>query len=372
MKTPFYAVVMAGGRGTRFWPLSRAHRPKQLLSLLGPNTLLRETVDRILPVFGTENTIVVTVASHEKAVRAELPFLSSKNFLSEPFGNNTAPAIGLAALEIERRQSGSVMAVLPADHWIATPASFRRMLKHACRLATRSPEFLVTMGVTPRYPETGFGYILRGPALPAKTGPTAYRVKRFKEKPNSSSARRIINAGGLWNSGIFVWRSATVLERLKESSPGIAEPLFAIAQEGRGRSLTSRGKNTRSSLERHYRQMPNMSIDHAVLEPASSKGQVVTIPADFSWNDVGSWEALHQLLAHDSKGHTGHSRSISVDSRNCLLVGKERLLVLLGVEGLAVIDTPDALLVANLARSQDLRKVVDALGANSDTRHLLD
>jgi mannose-1-phosphate guanylyltransferase len=372
MKTPFYAVVMAGGRGTRFWPLSRNHRPKQLLSLLGHNTLLRETVDRILPVFGPENTIVVTVADHEKAVRAELPFLSSKNFLSEPFGNNTAPCIGLAALEIERRQPGSVMAVLPADHWIATPASFRRALLNACRLATRSPELLVTMGVTPRYPETGFGYILRGPALPAKTVPIAYRVKRFKEKPNTSSARRIINAGGLWNSGIFVWRCATVLDRLKEFNPGIAQPLYAIAQDSRGRSLTNRGKKTRSSLERNYRAMPNISIDHAVLEPASSKGQVVTMPADFSWNDVGSWQALHELLAHDAQGHSGHGRWIGVDSRNCLLVSKKRLLVILGVEGLAVIDTPDALLVADLARSQDIRKVVDALGANSATRHLLD
>lgn len=372
MKIPSYAVVMAGGRGTRFWPLSRSHRPKQLLSLLGTKTLLAETIDRILPLFRPENVIVVTVAEHHKAVRTELRSLPSENFLAEPLGNNTAPCIGLAALEIERRHPGAVMAVLPADHWIGAPANFRRVLTSAARLAARRPELLVTIGIAPRHPETGFGYILSGPALPGKTAPTAYQVKRFKEKPGLASAKRIIDAGGLWNSGIFVWRCSTVLAQLREFNPGIAGPLDAIAEESRGRSLTSQGRKTRTLLERHYRRMPAISIDHAVLEPASRRGRVATIAADFGWNDVGSWAALHGLLPHDADGHAGPGRRMSVDSRNCLLFGKERLLVLLGVEGLAVIDTPDALLVADLGRSQELRKVVDALSASSGTRRLLE
>lgn len=372
MTTPLYAVVMAGGRGERFWPLSRAHRPKQLLSLLSPKTLVRETVDRILPVFGTENVLVVTVTEHFKAVRNDLSFLPARNFLAEPTGNNTAPCIGLAALEIERRHPRAVMAVLPADHWIANGAKFRRTLRSACRIAARNEGLLVTLGMPPKHPETGFGYILKGRAFPQDSGTGVYRVKRFKEKPNITEAKKIIKAGGLWNSGIFVWRATTILECLNHFATGIGEPLAEIAQRSRGQSLTGRNKQIRALLQQGYERMPSISIDHAILEPATTTAQVVTVAGDFSWNDVGSWRALQQLLKHDHHGHGGHAQWLSVNSSHCLLFGREKLLVLLGVHGLAVIDTPDALLVADLERSQDLKEVVHLLTTNPTTRHLLD
>jgi len=372
MKTPLYAVIMAGGRGARFWPLSRAHRPKQLLSLLSPKTLVRETVDRVLPIFGPENLIIVTVAEHFDAMRDELSFLPARNFLVEPIGNNTAPCIGLAALEIERRHPRSVMAVLPADHSITGGTAFRRTLKLACRIATRNEELLITLGVPPEHPETGFGYILKGSVFTEDTGAAVHRVKRFKEKPNVNGAKRIIKAGGLWNSGIFVWRAATILKYLAAFEPVIADSLNEIAQKTHGKSLTTRDKRTRALLHDSYRRMSSISIDHAVLETAARKGHVVTVSGDFTWNDVGSWSALHRLLNRDQQGNGGHARWLSVNSRDCLLFGQERLVVLLGVDSLAVIDTPDALLVANLEQSQDLKEIVQLLKSDATTRHLLE
>lgn len=353
-----YSVIIAGGKGTRFWPLSRSRRPKQLLKILSPKSLLAETAERSFPLGGRDQTLVVTVAEQLSALRRELRALPAKNFLAEPEGKNTAPCIGLAALEVSRRNPDAVMIVLPADHWVADVQGFQRTLRAACELAERH-EHLITVGIRPDYPETGYGYIMKGEALDGKKPPVAFQVKRFTEKPAIAKATRLVRQGSLWNSGIFVWRAATLLELLARFQPEIAGALAAIAKAARGKPLSS--PKVRPLMARAYRRMPSISIDYAVLEPASSEGRVLTLEADFGWSDVGSWAAVHRMMHKDAHGNAGNGRWIGMGAKNCLVHAPDRLVVLLGLENAVVVDTPDALLVGDLKRSQEVRELVDEL-----------
>ncbi len=355
-----YAVIMAGGKGTRFWPLSRAHHPKQLLKISGKRSLLRETADRILPLSGLKKTLVVTVEEHHRAVRKELPLLPNENFLVEPQGKNTAPCIGLAATELARRDPNAIMVLLPADHWISDLRSFSRTIKAAMKLAERNAA-LVTIGIRPGYPETGYGYILRGKKIKGPAGLSVYQVEGFKEKPTVKKARQLIRSGSLWNSGIFVWRISTILEMLRRFSRGIYDGTQRIRVAAKKSSLGTPAPRLRSILRREYRKMPSISIDYAVLEKAGAEGKVLTVEAQFGWSDLGNWAAVHRMLPQDRGGNVAIGKWLGVKTKNCLIYSPDRLVTLLGIQDIVVVDTPDALLVADLKRSQEVRDLVEEL-----------
>ena len=354
-----YSVIIAGGKGTRFWPLSRSHRPKQLLKILGRRSLINETASRVLSISGRKQTLVVTVAEQLNALRKELHRLPRRNFLAEPYGKNTAPCIGLAALEVVVKNPGAVMVILPADHWVTDIDAFRNTIGSAVEIAMRQNS-LVTIGIRPNYPETGYGYIMKGKSLGGKSG-AAYQVERFREKPSVSMAQQLIRQGSLWNSGIFVWKASLLLELLQRYQPTIARGLEQIKKAARGKSLGAPSPRIRDIVAREYKKMPNISIDYAVLEKAGSEGKVITLEADFGWSDVGSWAAVHRMLPHDENGNAGNGKWLTLGAKNSLIHGADRLVVLLGVENTVVVDTPDALLVGDIRRSQEVRELVNEL-----------
>lgn len=370
MNNHCYAVIMAGGQGTRFWPLSRAHRPKQLLKILGRKSLLRETTDRILPLFGRKKTLVVTVEEHSRAVRKELPLLPYENFLIEPQGKNTAPCVGLAAIELARRDPKAIMALLPADHWISDLRSFSRTIKAATQLAEQN-DALVTIGIRPGYPETGYGYILRENQIKGPAGLSVYPVKGFKEKPSLQKARQLIRSGSLWNSGIFVWRASTILEMLRRFSPAIYDGIRRIRGAAQESSRGTPAAKRRSILRREYRKMPNLSIDYAVLEKAGAEGKVLTLEGHFGWSDLGNWAAVHRMLARHRGDNVGIGKWLGVKIKNCLIYSPDRLVTLLGIQDIVVVDTPDAVLVGNLRRPQEVRDLVEELHRSGYGRYTI-
>jgi mannose-1-phosphate guanylyltransferase len=302
---------------------------------------------------------VVTVAQQLNASRRELRTLPQRNFIVEPEGKNTAPCIGLAALEVRNRDPEGLMIILPADHWVGDVAAFRHTLKVAVALADRYDQ-LVTIGIRPNYPETGYGYIMKGKPLDAKPG-GVYQVKRFREKPSASIARRLIRQGSLWNSGIFVWKAATLLQLLRRYQPAIAAKLEIIGKAATGQTLGHPTPRLRRLIARKYKQMPNISIDYAVLEKAGLEGKVLTVEADFGWSDVGSWAAVHRMLPLDQNGNAGNGNWLARGASHCLVHAHDRLVVLLGVRDTMVVDTADALLVGDLKRSQEVRELVEEL-----------
>jgi mannose-1-phosphate guanylyltransferase len=360
MPTTSFSVIIAGGKGTRFWPLSRARRPKQLLKIIGTKSLIAATAERVAPLSGSARTLVVTIADQLDAMRRELRDLPKANFLAEPQGRNTAPCIGLAALEIIRRDPEAMMVVLPADHWVRDSAAFRKTLNSAVRLAKRHDQ-LITIGIRPEYPETGYGYIVKGKPVTVENSARPFVVSRFTEKPSLPAARRLLRLRALWNSGIFIWKAATVLELLARYQPAIGERLETIKRAAAGKSLANPNPRLRALITREYKKMPNLSIDYAVMERAGSESRVLTLEADFGWSDVGSWAAVHRMRQKDRNGNAGQGRWFGLNTKNSLIHTTDRLVVLLGMDNTVVVDTPDALLVGDLRRSQEVRDIVEEL-----------
>jgi mannose-1-phosphate guanylyltransferase len=263
----------------------------------------------------------------------------------------------LAALEVVARDPGAVMVVLPADHWVKDVEGFRGTVRSAVEIAARR-DSLVTIGIRPNYPETGYGYIIKKTLLGGKA---AYLVKRFTEKPTLSGAQRLIRQGALWNSGIFVWKASILLESMRRYQPAIFKALQQIQKAAGEKSLAGPTSKIAGIVEREYQRMPNISIDYAVLENAGTEGKVVVLEADFGWSDVGSWAAVHRLLPHDENGNAGTGKWLTLGAKNSLIHSRDRLVVLLGVEDIVVVDTPDALLVGDIKRSQEVRELVDEL-----------
>ncbi len=337
------ALILAGGSGTRFWPLSRKRRPKQLLTLEGERSLLRDTLERLRPLVGPESVWVCTTEALGEGVRAELPEVPPGQVLLEPEGRNTAPAIGWSVRSMPEARRG-VVAVLPADHRVGNPAAFRDTLERAGRMVEREDR-VMTLGVTPRWAETGYGYLELAPGAGAEG---VRRVRRFVEKPTPENAARFVASGDyLWNAGIFLFRGATFLEVLARLQPELAAGLEEIARApGRLREL--------------YARLPSDSIDYAVMEKLDA---ISTLPLDCGWSDLGSWEALAEVLPPDAQGNTGRGEVVAVDSRDNLLVSDAGTIAVLGVEGLVVVRTGDAVLVCPKARSQEVRQVIAELAA---------
>jgi mannose-1-phosphate guanylyltransferase len=344
---------MAGGAGTRFWPRSRVHTPKQLLALRGERSLLQETVARVSPPIARERVLVVTARAHARGVARQLPGAVRRHLLVEPQGRNTAAAIALAALRVARRAPEAVLAVLPADHVVGDLPAFRSDLRLALEVAERSGA-LVTIGVAPTHAETGYGYIRLGAALPDARGRCAWAAE-FIEKPDRVRAEALVASGDvLWNSGIFAWRASAILAALRAHVPEVVEPLERAGASPR-------------ALAAAYRRLPSISIDYGVLERAA---RVAVVRARFRWSDVGSWAAVAALWSGGNGGNALRGRTLSIDSRGCLVDSPERLVAMLGVEDLVVVDTPDAILVCRKDRAQDVRLVVDELRRRGLRRYL--
>ncbi len=347
-----YAVIMAGGVGTRFWPLSREARPKQLLALAGPRSMLAETALRLRGTVPLDNILVATAKRYQRQVARELPGLPARNILCEPVGRNTAPCIGWSALEVAARTPDAVMAVLPADH-VITPASvFKRELGRAFAEAD-SLERLLAFGVRPTGPATGYGYIKAGPRL--GRGGRVRSVARFCEKPGLAKAKRFVADGNYyWNAGMFVWSAATILEEIERWLPELHRGLARMEAARR------RGRIPQAAIDRIYPKLPGISIDYGVMERSR---RAAVVAAGFDWNDIGSWDAVADLWPKDADGNASTGRLLSVDAHDNIVASEGRDVALVGVDGLAVIDSGDALLVCRRDKSQEVRRVVDALRA---------
>jgi mannose-1-phosphate guanylyltransferase len=349
---PLCAVLLAGGRGTRFWPRSRTRTPKQLLNIAGPQTMLRDSVARLEPLFDAKNFWAVTNVEQAAGVRREMRIASSHHVLAEPAGRNTAAAIGLAAIHLAHEHGDAIMAVLSADSYIAHAAKFRTLLRAALENAS-TPGHLVVVGVPPTIPETGYGYIELGPVVARPRGIKAYAVKRFTEKPALPLARRYVASGRyLWNAGMFFWRVSTFLENLERYVPTTHAALLELAK-------TIGTRKYQSALASIYPKLENISVDYAIMEPATraAKNHVSVIPASVGWSDIGSWSAVYDLLTkthgtnlaaadcftHDAEGNYFHSH---------------KFVAAIGVNNLVLVETDDAILICPRDRAQDVGKIV--------------
>jgi mannose-1-phosphate guanylyltransferase len=361
----FYPVILAGGRGTRFWPLSRKRRAKQLLALDGKQTMIQQTVARLAPLAASGRFWVITNNDLRPAILGQLPKLLPKQIVAEPAGRNTAPAIGLAAFLLLRHDSHAVLGLFPSDHVIADPAQYRATLSRGIEIAA-SGENIVVLGIRPTRPETGYGYIETGSrdaAAPDELGTSSLRVRRFTEKPDLAVAKQFLDAGNyFWNSGMFLWRADTLANALREHLPSTASLLEKIA-------ATYGTRKFAETFRKLYPKCENISVDYAVLEPRSAKGEVESrifcLPSDFGWNDLGSWTALHEhhlakaKSAGESPGST--SGSFALNAKNNYVHAPGKFVALVGVSNLVIIETDDALLVTTLDQSQDVGKVVKHL-----------
>ncbi|MBI4962294.1 MAG: mannose-1-phosphate guanylyltransferase [Desulfomonile tiedjei] len=346
-----YAVIMAGGSGTRFWPQSRQSRPKQLLKIAGDKTMIRATVERVLDEISFERIMVVTSESYAQEISGELPELSSDMLVCEPQGRNTAPCIALAAYKLLKKDPEAVMAVLPADHVIADEQAFRKALKAAAEVAS-SGDYLITFGIVPNKPETGYGYIELGERATEQAQAPAFKVKRFVEKPDQQRAEEYIKAGTfLWNSGMFVWKASVIIENFEKHLPGVSE---AIARISSAFGTEEEGK----AIAEVYNSIEGVSIDYGIMEKAAN---VLVIPIDVGWNDVGSWASLHEVWANDHDGNIIFGELIALAASGCVVSSPHKLTALIGVEDLVVVDTPDALLVCRKDKAQDVRKLQELL-----------
>ncbi len=347
-----HAVILAGGSGSRLWPMSRQNLPKQFLTLDGDATLLQTTIDRLSPTIVAKDVLIVTQESHAKgeAYHALLPYRT----LFEPIGRNTAPAIALAAACLMAEGEDPVMVVLPADHIIKDEARFRAHLDVAIRAAQGGK--LVTFGIRPTRPDTGFGYIK------AHRGEDVYEVERFTEKPDLETAEHFLKDGDYyWNSGMFVWRASVILAEIQRYLPAVHQIVQTILAESRA------GATFQQAVEKHFAAMPSISIDYGVLEKSD---RVSLIPCDIGWNDVGSWQAVHEVAPKDENGNAIQGNVIAIDCKNSLIRAEKRLVAVIGVEDLCVIETADAVLISKSDQTQRVREVVDALHEQGATEHI--
>jgi mannose-1-phosphate guanylyltransferase len=367
-----YAVIMAGGIGSRFWPQSRKARPKQFLDVFGDGTLIQNTVARLQGLVPPERCLVVTHERYVEQVQAQLPAVPEANILAEPMRRNTAPAIAYAATVLEARDEDATLIVLPADHVIRNVKRFHDVLQVALAKA-QEPGTLVTIGIKPTHPETGYGYIqYDGPSAQseddedatdgaaddgaAEAGAlAAYPVRTFAEKPDRATAERFIESGDfLWNSGMFIWRADTILDQMATHLPD-AHEAFAALREAAGTDREA------LAVVKAFQNSPSISIDYGVMERADA---VYVVPGSFGWSDVGDWRAVYELSAHDEQGNAVEGEAILHDASRCYVQTDDRLVVLVGIHDAVVVDTDDAVLVCHRESTQQVKNVVEYLHAH--------
>ncbi len=346
-----YAVIMAGGSGTRFWPRSRRDRPKQLLNITGDEILLKKAVELIKPITPPERIKIVTTRAQAEAVMRILPEIAQRDIIAEPFGRNTAPAIGISALYVEQDRPGSVMVVLPADHDIEDQELFRQTIRAAVSRALQG-DSIVTVGISPRAPETGYGYIEAGKLI--DTEPAIRTVTSFHEKPDLQRAKDFLERGCFfWNSGMFIAKASVMLKEIGEHLPRTYELLMEI------RASLGRGDEQRIIGEA-YGKMEAVSIDYGVIEKSRN---VLMVEGNFGWDDVGCWPSAAQCWPHDGEKNACIGEVVNLDSSGCIVHSPKKPVALLGVEDLIIVEEDDVLLVCKKERSQDVRRLVEILRA---------
>jgi mannose-1-phosphate guanylyltransferase len=355
-----FAIVMAGGAGTRLWPLSRRGTPKQLLALTGDTSLLQQTVARLGGLLRPHDIYVITSQAHVRATQDQLPQLPPDNVVGEPLARSTAVAAGLATL-LARRESDEVAVVLPADHFVADDDAFTDGLRDAVQAAERG--YLVTLGIVPTHAATGYGYIKAGAPLHASSETAS--VERFVEKPDAASARGMVGEGGhYWNAGIFVWRVYAFRQALDRFQPELAAALARIERIHRTPGWMS---EVREILE----PIPAVTIDVGIAEPAAAEGRMAVVPLRAGWSDIGSWSALLEALsAAEGKDLVASGRHLDRDSHRVLVHGGDRLVVTVGLEDVIIVDTPDALLVCSRDRAEEIKPVLDEIARTAGDRYL--
>ncbi len=346
------AVIMAGGKGERFWPRSRKSLPKQFLSLTDDGkTMIQLTVERLKSLVSIEDVYIVTNKDYKDLVLAQIQDIPEENILLEPIAKNTAPCIGLAAMHIKKKYEDAVMLVLPSDHLIKYNEIYIDTLKAAIEVAEEDSN-LITIGITPSYPETGYGYINFGRDEGDIKRNNIYRVKRFVEKPNLETAKEYLASGRyLWNSGMFVWKSSTILNNFRELLPETYEGLDKIYE-------TIGTVDEEEILEREFSRFQSESIDYGIMERA---GNIYTIPGSFGWDDVGSWLALERINKTNDDGNVIKGNVITINSKKSIIQGEDKLIATIGIEDLIVIDTKDALLITKKDNTQEVKKVIENL-----------
>lgn len=344
------AVIMAGGRGERFWPKSRNNFPKQFLSLTTDGeTMIQKTVSRLSSLVAIEDVFVVTNANYVDIVKNQLPDMPAENILAEPAARNTAPCIGLAAAVVQKKYEDAIMLVLPSDHLIKFNQMYIDTLKQAISVAEEGSN-LVTIGITPTYPETGYGYIHFGKDDNTSVG--VYNVRRFVEKPNIELAKEYVNSGEyLWNSGMFTWKASSIMANLNKFMPEMTEGLAKI-RESYGTDLFD------DVLKQVFPTFKSESVDFGIMEKASG---IYTIPGNFGWDDVGNWLALERINKTNEFGNMIHGDVISINTKNTTVSGGKKLIATVGIENLIIVDTDDALLVCAKDSTQDVKKVIENL-----------
>lgn len=355
-----HAMIMAGGGGTRFWPRSRSKRPKQFLTFSGDRTLLQGTVDRVAAQVPPERVWVVTGAAYVDETRAQLPEVPAGNIIGEPEGRDTAPCVGLGAAVIGKVDPNATIAVMPADHAIEPVQEFRRALHAAEQFVQDHPDKLITFGIKPTFPSTGYGYIQRGAPAGTRQGVNAFNVAAFREKPPFPTAEEYVASGNYdWNSGIFVWKPQTILGELKARKPEIHSVVTAIAEAW--------GKPQWADVFRDgYKRATKVSIDFAVMQDAAKEGKVLVLNAPYNWDDVGSWLALERGNPQDADGNTVQANHCGIQTTKCVIVGDaDRVIGTYGVSELLIVQDGNAILVADRKFEDKVKEIVDKLKATS-------
>jgi len=348
----YYAVIMAGGTGTRLWPLSREKFPKQALSLIDDKTMFQYAVDRLAPLFLPDKIFVVTSAEHVKVLSDQEPGIPEQNFIIEPEGRGTAPAIGLTVLHLLRKDPKAVMAVLTADHFIKDTNSFRDALDNACMVAEQ--DYLVTLGIQPTEASTAFGYIQQGDELTEINGQIVYRVSRFTEKPGYDEAQRMILSGEYsWNSGMFIWKADRIMAEFKRQMPEFYNQLNSIEAAWGSAHFDQK-------LQEIWAEVHKSTIDYGLMEGAKN---VAVIPVDIGWADIGSWGSLYEVLTANEDGNVQTGEGLSINSKNNLVFGDKRFIATIGIEDLIIVDTEDALLICKRGQEQAVKTIVKTLKA---------
>jgi mannose-1-phosphate guanylyltransferase len=348
-----YAIVMAGGVGSRFWPKSRESKPKQYLSLVDDGSLIQNTTARLRGLFSNNNTVIVSTHHQKALLQAQLPWLPLENIIFEPMGRNTAPAIGLAAIHLLDIDAEATMVVLPADHRIANTGLFQDTLRTALATISKNSDALVTLGIKPSYPATGYGYIKAGSAL--ENG--VYRVAQFIEKPNRARAEDFIRSGDyFWNSGMFIWRADAIIKQIKEYMPNLYAGLERV------RSVLHSDEYD-AVCAKVYAPINGQSIDYGVIEKAEC---VYMVQAEFDWSDLGTWEEVYKNSPKDEFANAIVGQPLVKDVTNSYIESSERTVCVIGVDGLVIVDQPDALLICNKERSQEVRWVTKKLREPSE------
>lgn len=352
------ALIMAGGRGERFWPRSRKSLPKQFLSLTDDGkTMIQLTVERILPLVSLEDIYIVTNKDYKQLVLEQIKGLPIKNILCEPISRNTAPCVGLGAIHISQKYKETVMLVLPSDHLIKYNGMFLNTLKDACKTAEQGNN-LVALGITPDYPETGYGYIkFNDNEMNGK----AFTAEKFVEKPSLETAKEYLATNKyLWNSGIYVWKVSSILSNFKIHLPSIYEGLSKVKK-----NITS--INYEDILEREYKEFKSISIDYGIMEKSSN---IYIIPGNFGWDDLGSWLAVERIHKSDELGNIVTGNSITVNTKNCIIDGTDKLIATVGLENVIIVDSEDVILICRKNNISDIRTVIKSLKESKRKKYL--